>query len=139
MVAMMKPNSTGFSNPMKTSSNTSTCQALLQYCRASRLRNSLATMRPPASPTRSEMMLRKNSMNTVAVTRGVTSFFMGSGPSAQRACWPRAQLRPHGSGNQLADKSNRAETLQRIRGLQRQHAARKEPGQHHDGQRTYAD
>src|ERR1700722_2187243 len=82
---MMKPNSVGLSNPIKTSCSTSTCQALAQYCRASRLRNSLATIRPPASPTRSEMMLRKNSMNTVAVTRGVTSFLMGSVPRARMA------------------------------------------------------
>ena len=30
-------------------------------------------------------MLRKNNMNTVAVTRGVTSFFIGSVPSARMA------------------------------------------------------
>ena len=42
-------------------------------------------MKPPVSPTRSEMMLRKNSMTTVATTRGVTSFFEGSTPIARMA------------------------------------------------------
>ena len=42
-------------------------------------------MKPPVSPTRSEMMLRKNSMTTAANTRGVTSFLVGSTPIARIA------------------------------------------------------
>src|SRR6266404_3292812 len=42
-------------------------------------------MKPPVRPTRSEMMLRKNSITTVATTRGVTSFFNGSTPMARMA------------------------------------------------------
>ena len=41
--------------------------------------------KPPVSPTRSEMMLRKNSMTTLAMTRGVTSFLVGSTPMARMA------------------------------------------------------
>src|SRR4051812_47428240 len=85
MVEMMKPKKTGLSSPMKTSCKTSACQALLQYCRASRYNSSLATINPPANPTRSEIIVRKNSINTDDNTRGVTSFFMGSVPSARMA------------------------------------------------------
>ncbi len=42
-------------------------------------------MKPPVSPTRSEMMLRKNSMTELAITRGVTSFLEGSTPMARMA------------------------------------------------------
>ena len=43
------------------------------------------TKAPPMVPTVSEMMVRKNSMITVAKSRGVTSFFSGSVPSARMA------------------------------------------------------
>ena len=122
-------------------------------------------MKPPVSPTRSEMMLRKNSMTTAATTRGVTSFFEGSTPMARMAsicsvtfmepsslAMPlelrpatiksgqhRSQLAHHRERYQLAGQRQRTELLQRAGGLQRQHSAGEEAGQHHDGQRAYAD
>ena len=43
------------------------------------------TNAPPTVPTVSEMIVRKNNMNTVAKSRGVTSFLSGSVPSARMA------------------------------------------------------
>ena len=104
-------------------------------------------------------------MNTVAVTRGVTSFFMGSVPSARMAsicsvttiepsslAMPEelrpATIRPVSTGPSSRTmevetscpisvmEPKRCRVLAR---LQRQHAAGEEAGEHDDGQRAHAD
>src|SRR5204863_2616238 len=45
----------------------------------------VATMPPPTSPTKSEMIVKKKSINTVEITLGVTNFFVGSVPKARMA------------------------------------------------------
>ena len=75
----------GFSSPMNTSAKCSDCQAVVQYWLESKPRMKRLTAQPPVSPTRSEMMTRKNSMAVAAMTRGVTSFLEGSVPRARMA------------------------------------------------------
>src|SRR5258708_24758633 len=66
------PRSTPFpyTTLFRSSRQTSDCQAEVQYCRESKPSSSVETMFPPTRPSRSEMMVRKNSMITVATTRG---------------------------------------------------------------------
>src|SRR5208282_5363204 len=82
---MMNPNSTGLTRPVKTSRKTRICQTEVQYWRVSSANIRWATPQPPISPSRSAMMVRKNSMKAVAPTRGVTSFLVGSVPRARMA------------------------------------------------------
>src|SRR6478672_11268115 len=82
---MINPNRTGFTKPIRTSGNTRICQAELKYWRQSTPKYQLETTAPPVTPRKSEITVRKKSMNTVATTRGPTSFFMGSVPSARMA------------------------------------------------------
>ena len=42
-------------------------------------------MKPPNMPTKSAMMVSSGSMTAVAISRGVTSFWTGSVPSARMA------------------------------------------------------
>ena len=49
------------------------------------LSTNLAIMKPPTMPTKSAMMVSSGSMTAVAIRRGVTSFCIGSVPSARMA------------------------------------------------------
>src|SRR5438270_7404986 len=81
----MKPEKIGFTSPMKTSSNESACHAVVQYWLKSSRNMKVETTGRPHKPTRSEMIDKKNNITTDDTTRGVTSFFIGSVPSARMA------------------------------------------------------
>ena len=111
------------------------------------------------------MMVRKNSITTVATTRGVTSFFVGisaqsahgidllghghraqfAGHSGRVAAGDhqpgddRPQFSDHADRNQLGDKSEGTEARQRAGAVQGQHGAGEAAGQDHDRQGTDAD
>src|SRR6266581_543833 len=111
----------------------------------------VATMPPPTSPTKSEMIVRKKSINTVEITLGVTNFFVGSVPKARMAsiCSVtniepislaiREEFRHHANRDQLPDETERPESLERMRAVQRQHGAGERAREHHDRKRTHAD
>ena len=58
---------------------------MVQYCRLSMPSMNLAMMQPPHIPTKSAMMVSSGSITQVAIMRGVTSFWIGSVPSARMA------------------------------------------------------
>ncbi len=63
----------------------SACHTEFQYCFEPMSSTQAAMPHPPTMPTKSEMMVSSGSMTAVAIMRGVTSFWMGSVPSARMA------------------------------------------------------
>src|ERR1700734_450461 len=82
---MMKPENSGFANPSTTSPCSSDMYPVWKNVLAFNFSKVTDTNAPPAIPQASEIIVRKNNMNTVATSLGVTSLRYGSVPSARIA------------------------------------------------------
>ena len=82
---MMKAKTNGFNKPWVMSFHSSARHTVDQYCWLGRSRKNLETNQPPNMPMKSARMVSSGSIKAVATMRGVTSFLIGSVPSARMA------------------------------------------------------